>query len=93
MSNASFVDKNLDEVIQIPSFSLSPSACFHVYEKYRGQTMPQNSVITLNQSVFRNEGRLNWEEFGRLRDYHVRRLFFLEPRNLLNKLGKTSEKK
>lgn len=28
MSNASFVDKNLDEVIQIPSFSLSPSACF-----------------------------------------------------------------
>lgn len=77
MSNASFVDKNLDEVIQIPSFSLSPSACFHVYEKYRGQTMPQNSVITLNQSVFRNEGRLNWEEFGRLRDYHVREIVFL----------------
>lgn len=39
--------------------------------------MPQNSVITLNQSVFRNEGRLNWEEFGRLRDYHVREIVFL----------------
>ena len=39
--------------------------------------LPQNSVITLNQSVFRNEGRLNWEEFGRLRDYHVREIVFL----------------
>ena len=93
MSNASFVDKNLDEVIQIPSFSLSPSACFHVYEKYRGQTMPQNSVITLNQSVFRNEGRLNWRSLDVLGTIMLGRLFFLEPRNLLNKLGKTSEKK
>lgn len=29
------------------------------------------------ESVFRNEGRLNWEEFGRLRDYHVREIVFL----------------
>ncbi len=76
MSKTSFVEESLDEVVQTPAFSLSPSACFHVYEKYRSQTMPKGSIITLNQSVFRNEGRLNWEEFGRLRDYHVREIVF-----------------
>lgn len=58
-------------------YALSPSACFHVYEAYRGQTLPDNCTITLRQSVFRNEGRFNWEEFGRLRDYHVREIVFI----------------
>lgn len=56
---------------------LSPSACFHVYEHYRSKTLEDNTAVTLLQSVFRNEGRFNWKEYGRLRDYHVRELVFI----------------
>lgn len=58
-------------------YALSPSACFSVYERYRGQTLPDNCTVTLCQSVFRNEGRFNWKDFGRLRDYHVREIVFI----------------
>lgn len=60
-----------------PAYALSPSACFHVYEAYRGKTLPENAAITLCQSVFRNEGRFSWKDFGRLRDYHVREIVFI----------------
>lgn len=76
MSKATFVKNNMDEVVKKPGFSLSPSACFHVYEKYQNKEIKNGTIITLNQNVFRNEGRLNWDEFGRLRDYHVREIVF-----------------
>jgi seryl-tRNA synthetase len=56
---------------------LSPSACFHVYENYRGKVLKEYTAVTLLQSVFRNEGRFNWREYGRLRDYHVREIVFI----------------
>lgn len=51
MSNASFVDKNLDEVIQIPSFSLSPSACF---EEECGVDLEDSIVQIREASVIEN---------------------------------------
>lgn len=56
---------------------LSPSACFHVYERYRNKILQEEKTVTLLQSVFRNEGRFNWNEFGRLKDYHVREIVFI----------------
>lgn len=76
LKNENFCENSIEEVLEKPSFTLSPSACFHVYEKYKNRILNQNTIITLNQSVFRNEGRLNWYEFGRLRDYHVREIVF-----------------
>lgn len=76
MSKISFIKNNVEEVMKKPGFSLSPSACFHVYEKYQNKELANETIITLNQNVFRNEGRLNWDEFGRLRDYHVREIVF-----------------
>lgn len=57
--------------------ALSPSACFHVYERYRNKVLQGEKTVTLLQSVFRNEGRFNWNEFGRLKDYHVREIVFI----------------
>lgn len=57
--------------------ALSPSACFHVYERYRNKVLQEEKTVTLLQSVFRNEGRFNWNEFGRLKDYHVREIVFI----------------
>lgn len=59
-----------------PSLALSPSACFHTYVEYKDKTLEKNSVYSFTQSVFRNEGRLNYDELGRLRDYHVREIVF-----------------
>lgn len=86
MSKASFVENNINEVIKTPGFSLSPSACFHVYEKYKNKEIDNSTIITLNQSVFRNEGRLNWDEFGRIRDYHVREIVFFGSREYVEEI-------
>lgn len=56
---------------------LSPSACFHVYEKYKDTTLSGNSSFTFLQNVFRNEKKSRMDEFGRLRDYHVREVVFI----------------
>lgn len=56
---------------------LSPSACFHIYEKYRNANLGDFTSVTTLQSVFRNEGRFAWGEFGRLKDYHVREIVFI----------------
>lgn len=68
-----------DEVLSIlsnPQFALSPSACFHTYVEYKDKILEKKSVFSFTQSVFRNEGRLNYDELGRLRDYHVREIVF-----------------
>ena len=57
--------------------ALSPSACFHVYERYRNTLLSKAKTVTLLQNVFRNEGRFNFEDFGRLKDYHVREIVFI----------------
>lgn len=74
---------------------LSPSACFHVYERYRGNLLEKCKAVTLLQSVFRNEGRFGWKEYGRLRDYHVREIVFIGNEDyvrgsLMELLDKTS---
>jgi len=76
MSKDEFCDEEIDLILEKPRYSLSPSACFHTYERYKNQTLDECMTVTFNQSVFRNEGRLNWSEFGRLRDYHVREIVF-----------------
>lgn len=65
------------DILSQPCFALSPSACFHVYAEYKNQVLGQNMLITFTQNVFRNEGRLNFKEVGRLRDYHVKEIVFL----------------
>lgn len=62
--------------LQKPHYALSPSACFHTYLEYQNKKMEEMSVFTFKQNVFRNEGRLNYKQIGRLRDYHVREIVF-----------------
>jgi len=59
-----------------PQYALSPSACFHSYIEFEGKTLEHNKTISFEQSVFRNEGRFNYGEIGRLQDYHVREIVF-----------------
>lgn len=60
-----------------PEYALSPSACFHTYIEYENQVLPEKKIMTFTQSVFRNEGRFNFADFGRMRDYHVREIVFI----------------
>lgn len=69
--------ENLSEFLSEPNLALSPAACFHTYCSHENHTLQKETVYTFNQNVFRNEGRLNWDDFGRLRDYHVREIVFL----------------
>lgn len=64
-------DERIIEHINLPKHALSPAACFHTYLEYEGQRLDGNIVVTFTQNVFRNEGRLNYTDVGRLRDYHV----------------------
>ena len=80
------VDKSL---INQSKYALSPSACFHVYETYRDKTLTKNCSITICQSVFRNEGRFNWKDFARLRDYHVREIVFIGNNDYVESSRKT----
>ena len=69
--------KCLGKELKEPLFTLSPSACFHTYMDLQNETICENSVYTFVQNVFRNEGRLNHNEFGRMRDYHVKEIVFI----------------
>lgn len=60
-----------------PDYALSPSACFHTYIEYQDCTLDENTLVTFNQNVFRNEGRLNYKEKGRLMDYNVREIVMI----------------
>lgn len=64
------------ENANIPMHALSPAACFHCFMESENLVFDKPEVITLRQSVFRNEGRESWSDFGRLRDYHVREVVF-----------------
>lgn len=77
------------KVMNSPKYSLSPSACFHVYEEYAGIELNRNTIVTFTQSVFRNEGRFNFSQFGRMKDYHVREIVFIGDNDFVN----TSRKK
>lgn len=88
-------DKKVKEIIKEPRFALSPSACFHTYIEYKDKTLKDNTIVTFRQNVFRNEGRLNYNEIGRLCDYHVREIvmigsneFILESRNKIMQKSK-----
>ena len=70
-------DNQIKNVIKEPEYALSPSACFHTYIEYRNKSLPNNTLITFKQNVFRNEGRFNYKEIGRLRDYHVREIVMI----------------
>ncbi len=69
-------DEQLYKYLQKPHLALSPSACFHTYCCHENDTLRENTTVTFIQNVFRNEGRFNWNELGRLRDYHVREVVF-----------------
>lgn len=68
---------DLKAILHNPTYALSPSACFHVYQEYGGYSIDREEIITFNQNVFRNEGRFNFSKFGRLQGYHVREIVFL----------------
>lgn len=72
-----YKNNDLNSVLEYPSFSLSPSACFHLYQSIRGETLAENSIYTMLQNVFRNEGRFNWTSMNRLLDYHVREIVMI----------------
>ena len=67
----------LNSILSEPQFALSPSACFHTYIEYSDKEIDRNTIVTFRQNVFRNEGRLNYNEIGRLRDYHVREIVLI----------------
>lgn len=76
-TDAAVHNKKIKEIIKEPRFALSPSACFHTYIEYKDKTLKDNTIVTFKQNVFRNEGRLNYNEIGRLCDYHVREIVML----------------
>lgn len=67
----------LMEHLSSPQLVLSPAACFHCYMDLENKILNGPKVITLKQNVFRHEGRLNWNDFGRLQDYQVREIVFI----------------
>lgn len=67
----------LSSLLSEPQTALSPAACFHTYCCHENQILEKEKIYTFNQSVFRNEGRFNWNDFGRLKDYHVREIVFV----------------
>lgn len=93
MSNLENLDKNIDaynwsSVLKDPIHALSPSACFHTYLEYENMTLDTNSVVTFNQNVFRNEGRFNYSEIGRLMGYHVREIVMIGSADFVSNIRK-----
>jgi len=68
---------SLLKLLKEPINALSPSACFHVYDDIKDSELKSPVAITLKQNVFRNEGRFNFKEFGRLKSYTVREIVFI----------------
>lgn len=82
--NKGVQDNRIKSFLKEPQYALSPSACFHTYIEYKNQELQGNTTITFTQSVFRNEGRFNFGEFGRLLDYHVKEIVFIGDCNYVN---------
>ncbi|MCR5587611.1 MAG: hypothetical protein K6F77_08820 [Lachnospiraceae bacterium] len=57
-------------------YVLTPSACFHIYEKYEHFNFDKEKVFTLKQHVFRDEINDEWRDEIRLRDYQIREIVF-----------------
>lgn len=74
--------------IKQPMYALSPSACFHSYIELKNRCLEEKKILTFTQSVFRNEGRFNYKDLGRLRDYHVREIVFLGDKDYVKKKRK-----
>lgn len=69
------------KLMKEPTYALSPSACFHTYIEYRNKVLEKETIVTFKQNVFRNEGRLNYDEIGRLMDYQVREIVMIGDDN------------
>jgi seryl-tRNA synthetase len=69
--------KQVNKIINEPEYALSPSACFHTYIEYQDKELSENMVVSFRQNVFRNEGKFNYSEIGRLRDYQVREIVLI----------------
>ena len=77
LTDSAIQEGSVRNIVKEPAYALSPSACFHTYMEYRNRTIPHEKVVTFRQNVFRNEGRLNYSEIGRLCDYHVREIVMI----------------
>lgn len=77
---------NVNESLEEPKFSLSPSACFHLYYELKNNFIDKPKIYTMLQSVFRNEGRFSWNKLARLRSYHVREIVLIGERDFIEKL-------
>lgn len=75
--------------LQEPQYTLSPSACFHVFEHYQNRTLSNTRVVTLRQNVFRDEEETGWSEVDRLRDYKIREIVFFGDSQYVTKMRKT----
>ena len=89
-------ENKISSYLNSPQLALSPSACFHTYVEMKNQVLEENSIVSFTQNVFRNEGRLNYNEIGRLKDYHVREIVFIGDEEFVlssrnNVLNKTKE--
>lgn len=84
--NLKVQNKNIINDCYEPFFSLSPSACFHTYLEYENITLEKETLLTFKQNVFRNEGRFNWQDFGRLRDFTVREIVFFGDFNYVKNI-------
>lgn len=78
-----YVDKEIESALSYPQYSLSPSACFHLYQSIQGKVLEKECIFTMRQNVFRNEGRLNWSDIERLQDYHVREIVMIGAHNFV----------
>ncbi len=67
----------LKAILEEPRLALSPSACFSVYMDLKDKEVDEPKVYTICQDVFRNEGRFNWDDFARLRNYTLREFVFV----------------
>ena len=79
------IDSNPDSIaIEIqkrqvaPEYALAPNVCYHCYEHFAGQRIPDNAsiLITAAQSCFRHEGRAT-EGLRRLREFTMREIICL----------------
>lgn len=84
LNNKLIKNISINNNLQKMQFALSPSACFHTYLDYQEQILDSEKIITFTQNVFRNEGRFNFSERGRFRDYHVREIVFMGSSNFVN---------
>ena len=75
--NEKIHENSLINFLKPPKAVLSPAACFHVYDEFEDSIIDKPLSLTFKQSVFRNEGRFNWQQYGCLKSYTIRELVFI----------------